>query len=95
MPFRRGSKREKPVKKAEKCVRSMPQDGIPCNGWHYALITDCISGILNCAVLDGEVAVPCNLQSAIAGLNSYRRSSHVRLPYGGGVEERVLCNANP
>jgi hypothetical protein len=25
------------------------------------------------AVLDGEVAVPCNLQSAIAGLNSYSR----------------------
>ena len=24
----------------------------------------------NFAVLDGEVAVPCNLQSAIAGLNS-------------------------
>ncbi|GED55154.1 hypothetical protein BBO01nite_43950 [Brevibacillus borstelensis] len=46
-------------------------------------------------VLDGEVAVPCNLQSAIAGLNSYQRSSHVRLPYDGGVEERVLCNVNP
>lgn len=46
-------------------------------------------------VLDGEVAVPCNLQSAIAGLNSYPRFSYVRLPYGGGVEERVLCNANP
>ncbi len=25
------------------------------------------------AVLDGEVAVPCNLQSALAGLNSYLR----------------------
>jgi len=25
-------------------------------------------------VLDGEVAVPCNPQSAIAGLNSYQRS---------------------
>ncbi|RAP27284.1 hypothetical protein C2W64_01116 [Brevibacillus laterosporus] len=30
------------------------------------------------AVLDGEVAVPCNLQSAIAGLNSYQRSFYVR-----------------
>jgi len=46
-------------------------------------------------VARGEVAVPCNLQSAIAGLNSYPRFSYVRLPYGGGVEERVLCNANP
>ena len=29
------------------------------------------------AVLDGELAVPCNLQSAIAGLNSH---SEVSLP---------------
>jgi hypothetical protein len=30
--------------------------------------------IIKFAVLDGEVAVPCNLQPAIAGLNSYVRS---------------------
>ena len=29
-----------------------------------------LSAIINFAVLDGEVAVPYNLQSAIAGLNS-------------------------
>jgi len=51
--------------------------------------------LVRSTVLDGEVAVPCNLQSATAGLNSYPRFSYVRLPYGGGVEERVLCNANP
>jgi hypothetical protein len=48
-----------------------------------------------CAVLDGEVAVPCNLQSAIAGSNSYQRSPYVRLPYDSGVDDWVLCNVNP
>ena len=30
------------------------------------------------AVLDGELAVPCNLQSAIAGSNTYRGLNSVR-----------------
>ena len=32
---------------------------------------------LRLAVLDGEVAVPCNPQSAIAGLNSLSRAGRV------------------
>ena len=33
--------------------------------------------IIDLAVLDGEVAVPCNLQPALARLNSRERSSPV------------------
>ena len=33
---------------------------------------------IDVAVLDGELAVPCNPQSAIAGLNAYLRFEHVR-----------------
>ena len=42
------------------------------------------------AVLDGEVAVPCNPQSATAGLNSLSRSGIVGLLWWRGVEGRVL-----
>ena len=39
------------------------------------------------AVLDGELAVPCNLQSAIARLNSLCEApSACSLPYVSGVE---------
>jgi len=41
-------------------------------------------------VLDGEVAVPCNPQSATAGLNSLSRSSALGLRQLSGVEGRVL-----
>lgn len=48
--------------------------------------------IIDLAVLDGEVAVPCNLQSAIARLNSCERSSPVKLSLVGGDEILVLRN---
>ena len=48
--------------------------------------------IIDLAVLDGEVAVPCNLQSAIARLNSRGRSSLVKLSLMGGDEILVLRN---
>lgn len=48
--------------------------------------------IIDLAVLDGEVAVPCNLQSAIARLNSRERSSPVKLSLVGGDEILVLRN---
>lgn len=41
-------------------------------------------------VLDGEVAVPCNPQSAIAGLMSGRGFSFVKRSVVSGVEDRVL-----
>ena len=48
--------------------------------------------IIDLAVLDGEVAVPCNLQSAIARWNSRERSSPVKLSLVGGDEILVLRN---
>ncbi len=48
--------------------------------------------IIVLAVLDGEVAVPCNLQSAIARWNSRERSSPVKLSLVGGDEILVLRN---
>ena len=41
------------------------------------------------AVLDGVLAVPCNPQSAIAGLNSGSRPILVGLPLISGVEGRA------
>ena len=48
--------------------------------------------IIDLAVLDGEVAVPCNLQSALARLNSHERSSPVKLSLVGGDDILVLRN---
>ena len=45
-------------------------------------------------MLDGEVAVPCNLQSAIAGLMSVRGLALWSLPQVSGVDGWVLRNAN-
>jgi hypothetical protein len=45
------------------------------------LIFGLISDILVFAVLDGEVAVPCYPQSAVAGLNSCQRSWGVRTSF--------------
>src|SRR5947209_16499703 len=42
-------------------------------------------------VLDGELAVPCNPQSAVAGLNSPLRSDPVGLPRWNGNEGWVPC----
>ena len=51
-----------------------------------------ISILIN-AVLGGEVAVPCNLQSALARLNSYLRLSVLfGLPFARSVDDRVLRN---
>lgn len=49
-------------------------------------------GIIVLAVLDGEVADPCNLQSALARWNSRERSTPVKLPLMGGDEILVSRN---
>jgi len=43
-------------------------------------------------VLDGEVAVPCSLQPAIAGLNSMMRPVFVSPAWLSGVENWVSRN---
>ncbi len=45
-------------------------------------------------MLDGEVAVPCNLQSAIAGSMPVRGLALWGLPQVSGVDGWVLRNAN-
>ena len=50
------------------------------------------SDIINKAVLDGGAAVPCNLQSAVAGLNSRGRASLVKQPLAGGDDILVSRN---
>jgi len=45
-------------------------------------------------VLDGEPAVPCNPQSAIAGLNSLLRSTSLDGRGRSGVEGWVLRNGD-
>ena len=47
----------------------------------------------NIAVIDGELAVPCNLQSAIARLNTLRGKVYGRQSVTSGVDGKVLCNA--
>lgn len=47
------------------------------------------------AALVGESAVPCNLQSATAGMNSRPRSDLYCLTYISGDEESVLRNGIP
>ncbi len=47
------------------------------------------------AALVGESAVPCNLQSATAGMNSHPRSGLYRLPHISGDEESVSRNGIP
>jgi hypothetical protein len=44
--------------------------------------------------LDGELAVPCNLQSAIAGFNSKRRPVFVSPVELSGIDGWVLRNKN-
>lgn len=48
--------------------------------------------IISLAVLDGEVAVPCNLQPALARWNSRERSSPVKLSLISNDEILVLRN---
>ena len=48
--------------------------------------------IIDLAVLDGEVAVPCNLQPALARWNSRERSTPVKQSLVGGYDIRVLRN---
>jgi len=43
-------------------------------------------------MLDGELAVPCNLQSALAGLNSIQRGILVVMPEENYVDSLVPCN---
>jgi len=50
------------------------------------------SAILILTVLDGEVAVPCNSQSAAARLNSCPRSCAAGLAPWNRVDGRVLRN---
>ena len=47
------------------------------------------------AALVGELAVPCNLQSATAGMNSHLRSDLYCLTYTSGDEESVPRNGIP
>ena len=51
--------------------------------------------IIGLAVLDGEVADPCNPQSAIAGWNSCVRASPVEQSLVGDDEILVLRNRTP
>jgi hypothetical protein len=44
--------------------------------------------------LDGEVAAPCSLQSAIAGFNSKPRPVFVSPAELSGVDAQVLRNKN-
>ena len=44
------------------------------------------------AALDGEPAVPCELQSAIAVSNAVRGFSYGRLRHIRGVDSKVPCN---
>ena len=50
---------------------------MPCTGNCTVGSNPTPSAIFDLAVLDGEVAVPCNPQSAIAGLNSLSRAGRV------------------
>ena len=43
-------------------------------------------------MIDGELAVPCNLQSALAGLNSIQRGILVVMPEENYVDSLVPCN---
>ena len=55
-----------------------------------------VLSILNIAVLDGEVAVPCNLQSALARLNSFSEAVRMfGLPFARSVDGWVLRNKHP
>lgn len=47
---------------------------------------------LNLVVLDGEVAVPCNLQSAIAGLKTKKRQYQSLFEIKSGVETSIHRN---
>ena len=48
--------------------------------------------IENLVVLDGEVAVPCNLQSAIAGFNAIERLVPRWVYKARGVDVSAHCN---
>ena len=47
------------------------------NYWDISLLFVGALSILILAVLDGEVAVPCNLQSALARLNSFSEAVRI------------------
>ena len=59
---------------AEGAALEMPCTGNPCAAGSNPAPSAKISGV---AVLDGELAVPCNPQSASAGLNSLSRAVRV------------------
>ena len=48
--------------------------------------------IENLVVLDGEVAVPCNLQSAIAGFNAIERLVPRSVYQARGFDVSTHCN---
>ena len=60
---------------AEGAALEMPCRGNPAVGSNPT--PSAIFPIVRLAVLDGEVAVPCNPQSATAGLNSLSRAARV------------------
>ena len=59
---------------AEGAALEMPCTGKPCAAGSNPAPSATISDV---AVLDGELAVPCNPQSASAGLNSLSRAVRV------------------
>ena len=62
---------------AEGAALEMPCTGNRAAGSNPALSANNIRGLVDVAVLDGEVAVPCSPQSALAGLNSLPRVCRV------------------
>lgn len=72
--------------------------GIDCfyDSWHILLHFHKQLSILSITVLDGEVAVPYNLQSALARLKSFLRLSVLfGLPFARSVDGWVLRNGHP
>ena len=59
---------------AEGAALEMPCTGDPCAPGSNPGPSATLFGV---AVLDGELAVPCNPQSASAGLNSFSRADRV------------------
>ena len=62
---------------AEGAALEMPYTGNRIQGSNPCLSAKIEDRVSNVAVLDGEVAVPCSPQSALAGLNPLPRAFRV------------------
>lgn len=56
------------------------------------IITKQTKYVIKFLVLIGEVAAPCNLQSAIAGMKSFGGKLSFGLPYTSSIDGKVLRN---